>query len=204
MTQYGTIQISLGMSGAFVPSSLSSPLPHEHVSICFSDGSVLGYIDPRRFGFWKIQIAHLPHLADPLRKTELIRLFANTQVRKSTRAIKDLLMDQKLIGGIGNIYALEALHISHIRPTRRAHRVLTHEWQSLAESIPTILAQAIDKGGSTVSTYRRLHGEDGNFQELHQVYDREKELCMRSTCTGIIKRVKQGGRSSWYCPKCQK
>ncbi|NBW81668.1 hypothetical protein EBR21_07925 [bacterium] len=78
------------------------------------------------------------------------------------------------------------------------------EYSALAKCIPPLLQQAIDAGGSTVSTYRRLHGESGGFQELHLVYDREGEQCASGGCSGTIRRLVQTGRSSWWCPRCQK
>lgn len=202
-TDGGEILISLGMSGSFTP-AMTTPQKHEHITLHFVDGARLGYVDPRRFGSWEVRSGILPHRADPMSTTSLVTLFADKRFLKSTRAIKDLLLDQKEIGGIGNIYALEALHLAEVSPLRKVSAVSKKEFALLSTIIPKVLTTAIDKGGSTVSTYKRLHGDSGNFQELHNVYDRGGEKCLKRGCGGTILRIKQGGRSSWYCPKCQK
>ena len=202
-TKYGAINISLGMSGSFLPTDPKHPHKHEHVTIVFKNKSAVGFVDPRRFGFWMVREKPLAHLADPLKSDELKKLFTTEKIKKSTRAIKDLLMDQKLIGGIGNIYALEALHLAGVSPKRRSNKVTRNEYRELSKMIPKILKKAIDAGGSTISTYRRLHGETGNFQEVHRVYGRENQSCPTKNCRGRIRKIRHGGRGSWYCPKCQ-
>ena len=202
-TASGKVYISLGMSGAFLPTQLQSPGKHEHVTLAFTDGSAVGYIDPRRFGNWEARKDTLPHLADPMSTASLSKLFANENWKKSTRTIKDALMDQRAIGGIGNIYALEALHLAHIHPKRKVHTLSTKGFGALATILPKLLKRAVNEGGSSISTYRRLHGDSGSFQELHRVYNREDEKCLWKNCTGIIERIAQGGRSSWFCPVCQ-
>ncbi len=201
-TQGGGVVISLGMSGSFIPAQ-SVPAKHEHITLHFKDGTALGYVDPRRFGSWEVRSGALPHLADPMRTPSLLKLFSDERFIKSSRAIKDALLDQREIGGIGNIYALEALHLAHVSPLRKVSLLTKKEFMLIATIIPKVLTKAIDNGGSTISTYRRLNGEGGDFQELHRVYDREGEKCLKRGCGGIILRVKQSGRSSWYCMRCQ-
>lgn len=205
-TEQGMVAISLGMSGSFLPSRFPKTALHEHVTIVFSDGSALGFIDPRRFGFWKpVQtLGEISQAADPLKTESLLGVFETSPFQKSQRSIKDALMDQALIGGLGNIYALEALCRAKVSPFRKCVKVKAAEFERLAAIIPPLLHQAIDAGGSTISTYRRLHGDSGGFQELHLVYDREGEACPNTSCGGIIRRRVQGGRSSWWCPRCQK
>ena len=205
-TDQGMVAVSLGMSGSFLPSSYPKRLLHEHVTVLFDDDTALGFVDPRRFGFWKpIQsYDEVSVAADPLQVESLLKVFESRSFRHSQRSIKDALMDQALIGGLGNIYALECLFRVGVSPLRKCNRVKKAEYAHLAEIIPPMLLQAIDAGGSTVSTYRRLHGDAGGFQELHLVYDREDAPCLKSNCKGIIKRVAQSGRSSWWCPRCQK
>lgn len=198
----GEVLISLGMSGSFAPAH-SVPAKHEHITLHFTDGSALGYIDPRRFGGWEVRSGALPHHADPMSADSLLKLFSSERFMKSIRAIKDALLDQHEIGGIGNIYALEALHLAGVSPLHKVSSLTKKEFTLLSTIIPKVLTTAIDKGGSTISTYRRLNGEGGDFQELHRVYDREGEKCLKRDCGGTILRIKQGGRSSWYCPKCQ-
>lgn len=201
-TKNGEVVISLGMSGSFIPAQ-SVPMKHEHITMHFKDKSALGYVDPRRFGSWEVRGGALPHHADPMDSASLQKLFISERFLKSTRAIKNALLDQREIGGVGNIYALEALHLSGVDPRRSVNKISKAEFVSLSKTLPKVLAHAIDAGGSTVSTYRRLHGDSGNFQELHRVYDRAGEKCMKRGCGGTILRIKQGGRSSWLCEECQ-
>lgn len=205
-TEQGMVAVSLGMSGSFLPSQYPKVALHEHVTLLFQDGSALAFIDPRRFGFWRPVVSYeeISKAADPLNPRSLQEVFSHPAFRRSLRSIKDALMDQTLIGGLGNIYALEALFRAGVSPRRKCLRVKPQEYLRLAEVIPPLLAHAIDAGGSTISTYRRLHGEQGGFQELHLVYDRTLEPCLKQGCSGIIQRCVQSGRSSWWCPRCQK
>lgn len=205
-SERGMVAVSLGMSGSFIPSNYPKRQLHEHVTMLFSDNSALAFVDPRRFGFWKpvSRFEEVSSAADPLNQESLTEVFKSKPFRQSSRSIKDVLMDQALIGGLGNIYALECLYRAGVSPRRLASRVKPAEYFRLAEIIPPMLVQAIDAGGSTISTYRRLHGESGGFQELHLVYDRENEPCLNKNCRGTIKRAVQSGRSSWWCPRCQK
>jgi formamidopyrimidine-DNA glycosylase len=205
-TDRGMAAVSLGMSGAFLPSDYPRKSLHEHVTLLFEDSKALAFIDPRRFGFWtpiesydEVSVA-----ADPLKSESLTLVFQTKPFQNSERSIKDALMDQNLIGGLGNIYALECLFRAGISPRRRCCRVKSSEYSLLAQIIPPMLQKAIDAGGSTVSTYRRLHGDSGGFQEFHLVYDREGERCLKASCTGSVRRAVQSGRSSWWCPRCQK
>jgi formamidopyrimidine-DNA glycosylase len=116
--------------------------------------------------------------------------------------IKSALLDQRVIAGIGNIYACEALFRARISPKRLAGKVRAAEIPVLADAIKTVLREAIAAGGSSLRDYRQANGNLGNFQHRFQVYDREGELC--PSCQGTIKRIVQAGRSTFYCPKCQK
>lgn len=202
-TSCGKVSISLGMSGAFVEAKKGKPEKHEHVTVCFSDAPVLGFIDPRRFGFWKLGEPNL-EAVDATSKRDLLTAFRAAAVKKSQRSVKDFLMDQGKIGGIGNIYALEALFLAGVKPTRPCFKVTEKEWNDLATHIPKVLAAAIRAGGSSISTYRNLHGENGDFQNVHRVYDRHGERCLKKGCSGTVVRVVQGGRGSWFCGVCQK
>jgi formamidopyrimidine-DNA glycosylase len=205
-TEAGMVAVSLGMSGSFLPSPFPKTLPHEHVTLLFEDGSALAYIDPRRFGFWLCvdSLDEVSTAADPLNALSLKRLFRHHRFSGSQRSIKEALMDQSLIGGLGNIYALEALFRAGISPLRACASVKPAEFYKLAQIIPPLLQAAIEAGGSTVSTYRRLHGDAGGFQENHLVYGRDGEQCLASGCKGTIRRSVQSGRGSWWCPRCQK
>ncbi|MES2614228.1 MAG: bifunctional DNA-formamidopyrimidine glycosylase/DNA-(apurinic or apyrimidinic site) lyase [Bdellovibrionota bacterium] len=204
-TQKGSVNVSLGMSGCFKPAILEKPEKHEHVTLNFEDNKILGYVDARRFGFWKVR----PHetqvqFCDPLNEVDLKNLFLSQKISSLNRSVKDMLMDQQLIGGLGNIYVCEALFRAGISPLLPCHAVVAQEWRKLAKCIPALLQQAIEQGGSSISTYRTLNGEKGNFQNLHLVYERHGQNCSHKKCTGKIVRVVQGGRGSWYCPACQR
>ncbi|WGL59655.1 bifunctional DNA-formamidopyrimidine glycosylase/DNA-(apurinic or apyrimidinic site) lyase [Pigmentibacter sp. JX0631] len=206
-TTQGAVNISLGMSGAFKAIENNQIEKHQHVSIYFRNGSGLAYIDPRRFGFWKIRDAKLEEsttICDPLDQLALNEVFKNKGIVLKNRSIKEMLMDQKIIGGIGNIYALEALFLARISPFRACSTIEPKEWKILANQIPVMLEKAIVLGGSSIASYRSFSGNKGSFQELHQVYGRDGQKCLRLKCNGLIERLPQGGRSSWFCPICQK
>lgn len=204
-TDQAQVEISLGMTGHFAPADLRQPQLHEHVTLEFTDGTALAFIDPRRFGFWRRPLDSRQQIpADPLSTAELKALFSTPRARSSSRNIKDFLMDQSFIGGIGNIYALEALFAAGVAPTRRCETLASTEWARLATAIPEILNRAIAAGGSSIATYRQFGGSEGGFQKQHQVYDREGEKCPRRSCRGVITRIPHGGRSSWFCPLCQR
>jgi formamidopyrimidine-DNA glycosylase len=204
-TQSGAVNISLGMTGCFKPCVKSEIEKHQHVTLFFENGVALGYIDPRRFGFWKIRQPQTElQFCDPLQSSKLLDLFLSKKIKNLNRTVKDMLMDQNLIGGLGNIYVCEALFRANILPTNLCHSITSKSWKKLAECIPILLLEAIEQGGSSVATYRSLNGEKGNFQNLHLVYDRHGKFCFNKNCSGIIERIVQNGRSSWFCPKCQK
>ncbi len=204
-TSNGSVTISLGMTGAFKAANQNEVEKHQHITLNFKNGESLAFVDPRRFGFWKVfDSKELKKTScDPLVETDLLELFLSEVVKNKCISVKDMLMDQKLIGGIGNIYALEALFLAEILPTTRCVDLSITRWKKLAKEIPIILNQAIALGGSSISTYRSFKGDKGSFQTLHKVYGRENEKCLKKGCQGNIKRIAQSGRSSWYCPDCQ-
>lgn len=203
-TTTGAVRVSLGMSGAFMSAEPNTRKKHEHITIHFHDAPPLAYVDPRRFGIWDVHDGVGTPSIDPLSASALKELFLSQKFSESSRSIKTALMDQRMIGGIGNIYALEALHLAHVAPHRPCRSLNEEEKEALAKVIAKILARAIEMGGSTIRTYRSLHGKKGDFQSLHRVYDREGETCLKKGCGGIIVRQTQGGRGSWYCAKCQR
>jgi len=177
---------------------------HERATLCLSEGLCVRFFDIRRFGtldFHKDEKT-LPQLGlEPFSKTfnakTLVKLFQD-----SARPIKSFLLDQKKIAGIGNIYADEVLWLARIHPARKSNRLKDKEIGLLAASIPKILREAIKEGGFTLRDYRRLDGSSGYYQHSRKVYDREGLLCLR--CRAKIKRIKLGGRSSYFCPVCQR
>jgi formamidopyrimidine-DNA glycosylase len=197
----------LGMSGALLLRRGDvDRAPHDHVRLHFADGRHLTYNDPRRFGILRLgRLAELTELhnvgPDPLAdEFSLGALAALAHGRK--KPIKNLLMDQQGLGGIGNIYANEILFRAGLRPGRQARRLTRAELARLFESVRAVLGAAVDLGGSSISDYRDAGGRPGYFQLHLTVYDRAGAPCPR--CATAIKRVVHAGRSSFYCPRCQR
>lgn len=197
----------LGMSGRLLLLPQSAPVgEHEHVRVEFERGLVLCYRDPRRFGWMRVARAEdLEELAglgpEPLNG----RLAAPTlreRLRRTRRDIKAALLDQRVIAGIGNIYANEILFRAGVRPTRRCHRLTTAELEAIARATRAVLADAVARRGTSFSDYFDSDGMPGSFQEVLAVFDRAGEPCRR--CAAAIKRRAHGGRSSFYCPACQR
>jgi formamidopyrimidine-DNA glycosylase len=198
----------LGMSGTLIlRRAVAEAGRHDHVRLRLSGGAELVLNDPRRFGLLLVS-AHpgrLPELRriglDPFDPGLSAHVFT-ALLRRSHRPIKNLLIDQTALGGLGNIYANEALFRAGIRPTRRAHRVRRTEAAKLLAAIRSVLQEAIDLGGSSISDYRDGNGRPGYFQLRLHVYDRAGEPC--SCCGTPVRRVMQAGRSSFYCARCQR
>ncbi|MFI5396381.1 MAG: bifunctional DNA-formamidopyrimidine glycosylase/DNA-(apurinic or apyrimidinic site) lyase [Candidatus Binatia bacterium] len=196
----------LGMTGALLLQPLGMPLqPHDHVRLRLSAGQQLTYNDPRRFGLLHVgrqdQFAELTRVGpDPLSDAfSVAQLAALARGRK--RPVKNLLMDQRALGGIGNIYANEILFRAHIRPGRQARRLTLRELTMLLRATRTVLRAAIRHGGSSISDYRDGEGRAGYFQLRLRVYDRAGEPCPQ--CRTPVRRAVHAGRSSFYCPQCQ-
>jgi formamidopyrimidine-DNA glycosylase len=189
---------------------LVEELPNKftHVVIGFRDGSKLYFNDMRQFGYMmvvkrKVLDSMLDDygvepLADEFTVEELRRVLS-----KRKAALKTVLLNQKLIAGIGSIYADEACFMAGVRPTRRAEKVTLAEAKRLRRAIVDVLKKAIDKRGTTFGSFRDGLGGEGNFVRYLKVYRREGEVCKKCK-RGEIKRVKVGGRSAHFCPVCQK
>lgn len=200
--------LHLGMSGRLLFDGPHRGV-HEHVTFGFEDGTVLRFVDPRRFGMLDICAkdelpAHrwLAHLGlEPLSTG-----FGGTALRQrisgSRSAIKTVIMDQRRVVGVGNIYASEALFEARIAPDRPASTIGATRAQRLADAIKGVLARAIEAGGSSLRDYVQADGELGNFQRFFKVYDREGMPCPR--CASPIMRDVQGGRSTFFCRTCQR
>jgi formamidopyrimidine-DNA glycosylase len=202
-----TLLAHLGMSGALlVQPAETPPALHDHVRLRLADGRFLTLNDPRRFGLLELgsntdfaalrQVGPDP-LGDGFSVADLLRL---TRGRK--KPVKNLLMDQRAIAGIGNIYANEMLFASGIRPGRQARRLTHIEISRLYEAMRNVLQRAIARGGSSISDYRDSDGRPGYFQLELAVYDRAGQPC--PSCATTIRRVIHAGRSSFHCPKCQR
>jgi formamidopyrimidine-DNA glycosylase len=194
--------VHLGMTGRLqVCEPQTEILKHTHAILKLASGKELRFVDPRRFG--RLSVAHAgafeaggiePLEADPHRFLALFR------GRKTP--IKSALLNQKLLRGVGNIYADESLFRAGIRPRRRASTITRDRLARLLASVKEVLREAIALGGSSISDYVDADGEEGFFQLQHRVYGREGEPCL--VCKTPIKRIVIAGRSSHYCPGCQK
>ncbi len=220
----------LGMSGSFrvvcdesnaVPGAFHHPRSddraHDHVVFHMSSGALIVFNDPRRFGYMKIlargEMEDEPLLRgigpEPLGNAFDAAMLARSCANKKT-SLKAALLDQRVVAGLGNIYVCEALFRSHLSPRRLAATLATRKGEPtdharrLVTAIHTVLNQAIKAGGSSLRDHRQTSGELGYFQHSFQVYDREGEKCHTAECSGVVKRFTQNGRSTFWCPKCQK
>jgi len=192
--------VHLGMTGRMVVCEADSETAkHTHLVAKLASGRELRFVDPRRFG--RLSVAHGFEAggSEPLevQLDHFVNLFHG---RKTP--IKSALLNQKLLRGVGNIYADESLFRAGIRPRRRAASLTRDDLRRLYPAVQEVLREAIALGGSSVSDYVDADGEEGFFQLQHRVYGREGEPCL--VCKTPIKRVVIAGRSSHYCPKCQK
>src|SRR4051794_324557 len=220
----------LGMSGSFrvvqgngskTPGEFHYPRSedraHDHVVFHMSSGASVVFNDPRRFGYMKIiarnEIEDEPLLQglgpEPLGNAFDADMLARACHNKKT-SLKAALLDQRIVAGLGNIYVCEALYRAHLSPRRLAATLSTKKGEPadhakrLVAAIHAVLNQAIKAGGSSRRDHRQTDGELGYFQHSFQVYDREGEKCQTAGCSGVVKRFTQNGRSTFWCPKCQK
>ena len=183
---------------------------HNHIYFKLNNDLVLIYNDVRRFGFFKIyntteinRISFLKKLGlEPFSKKFNINYFKKF-IQKRKKNIKNLLMDQTFISGLGNIYVNEALFMSRIKPVRLCGSLSLGEIKKLIFNIKKILKLSISKGGSSIRDFKDTHGKSGAFQQFFYVYGREDKSCSRISCKGKIKKIQISNRSSFYCNKCQ-
>lgn len=199
-----TLIFHLGMSGKWRvdPHELH---PHDHLLIETEEGRHLALNDPRRFGSLDLVPTGQVEEWGPLGElgpepTELDSGSLRERLQGRSAPIKPLLLDQRIVAGLGNIYACEALHRAHINPRRAAGRLSRDSISRLVVAIREVIAEAIEAGGSTLRDYARPDGELGYFSKRFAAYDREGGTC---ACGGTVRRIVQGGRSTFYCPKCQ-
>jgi formamidopyrimidine-DNA glycosylase len=193
--------VHLGMTGRMLVCEPSAELAkHTHAIVTLASGRELRFVDPRRFG--RLSVASQGDFeaggSEPLEveKDRFVTLF-----RGRKTPIKSALLNQKLLRGVGNIYADESLFRAGLRPRRRVSTITRAQLEKLYESVQEVLKEAIARGGSSISNYVDADGEEGFFQLQHRVYGREGDPCL--VCKTPIKRVVIAGRSSHYCPKCQ-
>jgi formamidopyrimidine-DNA glycosylase len=220
----------LGMSGSFrvmAEGASSEPgryyhdrskdLAHDHVVFHMSSGAKISFNDPRRFGSMKLvaraSLDQEPLLRalgpEPLGNEFDAAMLARACQGKKT-SLKAALSDQRIVAGLGNIYVCEALHRAQLSPKRRASTIATRSGAPharaarLVDAIKAVLKDAIAAGGSSLRDHRRTDGALGDFQHNFRVYDRAGAPCPRHGCKGTIKRIVQTGRSTFFCPVCQK
>jgi formamidopyrimidine-DNA glycosylase len=200
--------LHLGMSGRLLLGGEPRG-PHEHVTFAFDDGSVLRFVDPRRFGMLDLWPAHQLDRHPWLRHLGLEPLDAGFGGRRLAQALagrraalKVALMDQRLVVGVGNIYASESLFRARLAPLRAAGSLDGPEAGRLARSVRQVLLAAIEAGGSSLRDYVQSNGELGNFQRSFKVYDRADEPC--PDCGRPVLRIVQGARATFYCGACQR
>ena len=215
----------LGMSGSFRVGKDSAPgtyyhersksTAHDHVIFHMSNGATVTFNDPRRFGSMKLvsraRLEDEPLLRslgpEPLGNEFDAAMLAKACAGKKT-SLKAALSDQRIVAGLGNIYVCEALFRARLSPKRIASTIADRNGkpneraEKLVDAIKAVLRDAIEAGGSSLRDHRRADGSLGDFQHNFQVYDREGQPC--PSCKGKIKRIVQGGRSTFYCPSCQK
>jgi formamidopyrimidine-DNA glycosylase len=221
----------LGMSGRFsitVPDARATRIGeyvhetgndavHDHVTIHMQGGAAITYNDPRRFGFMVLvktaeRAAH-PLFCDigvePL-GDELTPAHLASRAHGRKTDLKAFLLDQRNVAGLGNIYVAEALFRAHLNPKRAASLLAlrngapSRHAERLVPEIKAVLGAALQAGGSTLRDYRQADGSSGDFQNRFAVYGLDGKSCPGAGCTGTIKRIVQAGRSTFYCPKCQK
>jgi formamidopyrimidine-DNA glycosylase len=223
----------LGMSGSFrvgqedkaadqaaTPGAFHLPrspaAAHDHVVFHMSSGATVTFNDPRRFGLMllvpRLELAAHPLMREigpePLGNEFDAALLAAACAGRKT-SLKAALLDQTVVAGLGNIYVCEALHRAHLSPKRRASTIATRgapnaRAETLVDAIKAVLNAAIKAGGSSLRDHRQTDGELGYFQHHFRVYDREGEPCPTLGCKGTVKRIVQNGRSTFFCPVCQK
>ena len=205
----GHLLVHLGMSGrlALVPAA-TAPRKHDHVDIVLDDGRALRLTDPRRFGamLWLETPAEAHALLRGLGLEPLEEGFTGAALGARAKgrrvAVKQFLMNGGIVTGVGNIYASEALFRAGIHPARSAGRISAARWDRLAHSVRATLERAIDAGGSTLRDFAGVDGRRGRYQQRHAVYGREGKPC--PTCGTRIRTVRQGQRSTFFCPRCQR
>ncbi|HYF22115.1 MAG TPA: bifunctional DNA-formamidopyrimidine glycosylase/DNA-(apurinic or apyrimidinic site) lyase [Caulobacteraceae bacterium] len=210
----------LGMTGRFTidqaaPGRFEHAAPtsgaHEHLVFKTDAGARVGYADARRFGYmglvateglddhpWFSGIGPEP-LGNGFHAARLAEAFAG-----KSQSVKATLLDQRVVAGLGNIYVCEALHRSRISPLTAAGRIAAPRLERLATAVREVLIEAIEAGGSTLRDFANAEGGLGYFQHRFRAYGREGEPCVTPDCRGVVRRIVQSGRSTFYCPVCQR
>lgn len=220
LTSGESLIVHLGMSGRMLVSGDTlgafhhahpAPEKHDHVVLDTDTGARITFNDPRRFGamdlwptdkletHWLIEKLGPEPLGNGFHEDYLVAAF-----RGRSTPVKAALLDQRIVAGLGNIYVCEALYRAGISPRRRAGRIGAARVRALVPIIRDVLSEAIAAGGSSLRDHRQSNGELGYFQHTFRAYDREGEPCGTENCEGRIARIVQSGRSTFYCPQCQR
>ncbi|RYH01584.1 bifunctional DNA-formamidopyrimidine glycosylase/DNA-(apurinic or apyrimidinic site) lyase [Salipiger sp. IMCC34102] len=215
-----TLLVHLGMSGRMLVSGARvgdfhhdhpAPAKHDHVVLHMDHGARVTFNDARRFGamdlmatgseedHWLIRDIGPEPLSNHFDESYLV-----ARLKGRNTPIKAALLDQRIVAGLGNIYVCEVLHRAGIHPARKAGRISAARVARLVPLIREVLTEAIAAGGSSLRDYRQADGDLGYFQHEFAVYDREGAPCPRPACPGVIRRIVQSGRSSFFCPACQR
>ena len=215
-----TLIIHLGMSGRMLISGAQlgqfhhdhpAPAKHDHVVLDMENGARVTFNDARRFGamdlaptegvedHWLIRDIGPEPLGNAFNEAYLVERFKGRNT-----PVKSALLDQRLVAGLGNIYVCEVLYRAGISPSRKAGRIAAPRVAGLVPIIRAVLQEAIEAGGSSLRDYRQADGELGYFQHGFRVYDREGQPCLSEGCVSTIRRIVQSGRSSFFCPTCQR
>jgi formamidopyrimidine-DNA glycosylase len=215
-----TLILHLGMSGRILISGEMqgsfhhhhpAPEKHDHVVLDMENGARITFNDARRFGAMDLaptlSVEQHPLLAglgpEPLGNA-FHEDYLVARLHRRNTPVKAALLDQKVVAGLGNIYVSEALYRAGISPRRKAARIAAARVRALVPVIREVLTEAIEAGGSSLRDHRQTNGELGYFQHTFRVYDRAGQPCPTPGCPGTIQRVVQSGRSSFYCPCCQR
>ena len=220
-----TIMIHLGMTGkiiivdahkkkhatSFYYKLIDNKPTHNHVIFKFNKKTILIYNDVRKFGFIKIfetkklkLSSHLKKLGPEPLSMKFNKDYFKESAKKRKIYLKDLLMDQKFLAGLGNIYVNEAIFLSKINPKAKANKLSNKKISALVFNIKKILKKAINEGGSSIKDFNNIKGKKGNFQQFFNVYGKQGNSCTRPNCIGVVKRIKISNRSTFFCDICQK
>ena len=223
MSNNKIILIHLGMTGKFFIEKKKSlkrlsfyyhlyrNYSHDHLVITLSNKSKLFYNDVRRFGFIKVykkndlkKSSHLKYLGpEPLSSNFNFR-YLSEQLKKRSLKIKDFLMNQRVVSGLGNIYVNEILFSSKILPKRKSSSLKSFEISKIISNTKKILKKSIRFGGSSIRDFKNMQGRSGKFQQEFEIYGKSDQNCSNTNCKGIIKLVKISNRATYYCNQCQK
>jgi formamidopyrimidine-DNA glycosylase len=185
------------------------PKKHNHVEIIFDNIKIV-YNDPRRFGFFEIikdsnlLAKRFAHLGPEPFQSKFNFNYVFSFFKKKNKNIKNFLLDQRFVSGIGNIYASEILFLAKINPSKKAHLLKKENCKKIISNSKKVLLEAIKKGGSSIRDFKNVTGKAGNFQKKFKVYEREGKKCKRVGCKGTIQKKNISKRSSFFCDTCQK